>query len=157
VIEITLDEEYAGPTVVELAPAIPDIADRVVKVRWGGTKAEYAALQQFDRDFLLCVPDQAALDKAVAAFGKRLTVAQGLLERAKLTLADRKGYDWRAFVEGLGEDASPKFLLMKLAADAVRKGVQPALAEIVGNVMADGINPLDVDVLIRLKSGRMRG
>jgi hypothetical protein len=156
-VEIVLDKEYTGPTIVELATTIPDITDTVIKLRWTNTKDELHTLAQFKRDFLLIVPDSLIFDKAVATFGKPLNVSQSILERSKLVLADRKGYDWRHFSEELHESISPKYLLLKLAADAIRKGIQPSLAEIVGKVFLDGISPTDADVLIRLRAPRMRG
>lgn len=156
-VEVILDKEDTSPTIVELSPVIPNITDKTIKVRWANTKDEIHTLRQFQRDFLLCVPDVPTFDKTVAAFGKRLKIPQSVLERAKLVLTDRKGYNWRNFVEEQRENISPKHLLLKLAADAIRKGNQPSLAEIVKGVFADGINPADTDVLIRLKSSSMRG
>lgn len=155
-IEILLDSEYRGPTIIELASSVPDITDQKIKVQWTNSKDEVRALREFKRDFVLYVADSHTFDRAVATFGKRLKVPPAVTERAKFVLTDKKGYDWRNFTDGL-KDTSPRFLLLKLAADAIRKGIQPSLAEIVANVFLDGISHQDADVLIRLKSGRMRG
>jgi hypothetical protein len=155
-VEIVLDAEYGGPDIFELAPTIPEIADKTVKLRWANSKDEIHALAPFDRSFVLCVRDSSVLDRAVATFGKRLKISPSVLERAKFVLTDKKGYDWRNFAGELRE-TSPRHLLLKLAADAVRKGIQPSLAEIAGKVLSDGINPIDADILMRLRSPRMRG
>jgi hypothetical protein len=155
-IEITIDEKYAGPGILELISVIPDIADKTVKLRWTNSKDEVHALKQFDRNFALVVPDAYTFDRTVTTFGKRLKISAGIVERAKFVLTDKKGYDWRHFVEEL-HDVSPRYLLLKLAADAIRKGIQPSLAEIAGKVFIEGISPADVDVLVRLRAPRMRG
>ncbi len=155
-IEIVLDKEYAGPTIIELASVIPDITDKTVKLRWTNSKDEVYILRQFDRDFVLIVPDFYTFDRAVATYGKRLYDSAGEIERAKKALTDRKEYDWRRFTDEL-HDISPRYLLLKLAADAIRKGIQPSLAEIVGKVFLESISPTDADVLIRLRAPHMRG
>jgi hypothetical protein len=155
-IEITIDKEYAGPNIIELASTIPDITDKTVKLRWTNSKDEIYTLRQFDRDFALVVPDAYTFDRAVATFGKRLHVSTGIIERAKKALTDKKEYDWRHFTDEL-HDITPRYLLLKLAADAIRKGIQPSLAEIVGKVFTESISPVDADVLIRLRAVRTRG
>jgi len=155
-IEIVLDKEYAGPSILELISVIPDITDKTVKLRWTNSKDEVYALKQFDRNFALIVPDAYTFDRTVATFGKRLKISAGIVERAKFVLTDKKGYDWRHFVEEL-HDISPRYLLLKLAADAIRKGIQPSLVEIVEKVFLESISPTDADVLVRLRAPRMRG
>jgi hypothetical protein len=155
-VEIIVDKEYSGPGILELAATIPEIADKTVKLRWANSKDEIHALARFSRNFTLVVPDVLLLDRTIATFGKRLKVSAAVLERAKFVLADKKGYDWRSFIGELRE-TSPRYLVLKLAADAVRKGVQPSLAEIAGKILSDGVAAADADVLLRLRSPRMRG
>jgi hypothetical protein len=155
-IEIVIDKEYAGPMILELASVIPDITDKAVKLRWTNSKDEIYIFKKFDRDFILVVPDFYIFDRTVATFGKRLHVSAGVIERAKKVLTDKKEYDWRHFTEEL-HDISPRYLLLKLVADAIRRGVQPSLAEIVGKVFLEGISYTDVDVLIRLRAPHVRG
>ena len=156
-INILLDREYAGPDIFQLAPSIPDIANDVIDLRWTNTKDELRVLSQFPhRSFSLHATDSHIFDRTVATFGQRLTISSGLLERAKFVLLDFKGYDWRRFSEEL-PNTPPRYVLLQLAADAIRNGSKPALAEIVKDIFIDGISPVDADVLLRLKSSRIRG
>lgn len=155
-IKIIQEEKYEGPSILELASNIPDITDDTIDIRWANSKDEIAALGQYNRNFVLHVADSHIRDRTFATFGKRLRIPLNVLERAKFVLADKKGYDWRNFAGEL-KDTSPRYLLLKLAADAIRKGIQPSLAEIAGKVLSDGIEPIDADVLMRLRSARMRG
>lgn len=156
-IDVQLDNEYTGPDIQALETTIPDISDDVVKVRWTHTKDELRVLNQFpNRNFLLVVPDSTTFDKVVATFGKRLTISKTIIERAKLVLRDQKSYDWRKFTVEV-RDAAPRYILMQLAADSIRNGNKPNLAEIVSLIFSDGVSAVDADVLLRLKSGRIRG
>lgn len=155
-ISITLDEDFTGPDIFELQSIISTITDPVIRVNWTNTKDEIHALTQYKRDFILSVSDLQVFDRTVATFGKRITISKSIIERAKLVLADKKNYDWRNFAAELRE-TSPRYLLIKLAADAIRRGTQPSLAEIVGKMLHLGINPNDADVLMRLRSPRLRG
>lgn len=155
-VEIILDKEYVGPDIFELAPAIPDITDKAIKVRWTNTKDEVRTLKSFDRDFILYVADLPIFERATATFNKPIKISPGMMERAKIMLMDSNTYDWRHFTEELRE-SSPRFLVLKLAADAIRKGLKPSLADIAAKMLVDGISPVDADVLVRLKSNRIRG
>jgi hypothetical protein len=155
-IDIIIDSEYKGPNIIELASTISEITDKTIKLSWANSKDEIYTLAQFNRNFTLHVPDIHVFDRTVATFGKRLKISSGILERAKLVLTDKKGYDWRNFTGELRE-TSAKYVLLKLAADAIRRGNQPSLAEIIGKVLTDGISSTDADILIRLRSARMRG
>ncbi len=155
-IDIILDKEYFGPDIFELAPAIPDITDTTIKVRWTNTKDEVRTLKSFDRDFTLYVANLPTFERAISTFSKFIKIAPNMIERSKIMLMDSNTYDWRHFTEELRE-CSPRFLVLKLAADAIRKGLKPSLADIAVTMFVDGISPLDADVLVRLKSNRIRG
>jgi hypothetical protein len=155
-IELALDQDYQGPDIHQLAASIPRITDEVVNVRWGGSKDELRVLRQFSgRKFKLYVADSRAMDRATAIFGKRLDVSQGIRERAKLVLCDAKAYDWRNFIKQT-PGTSPEYVLLQLAADAVRRGNKPTLAGALRALLLNGVAAEDADVLLRLKSSRMR-
>ena len=63
-----------------------------------------------------------------------------------------KTYDWRNFCREQINGVAPKWLLLKLAADSLRKGNSPALADIIEPLLLRGVNIADADVLLRLKS-----
>jgi hypothetical protein len=157
VIDVVLDKEYQGPSIIELLPAIDRIDAETIDLRWGNTKDEIRILQQHhDRKFLLHITDSVVWDHTIATFGKRLQIPSILLERAKLMLVDIKTYDWRKFIEQI-PGTNPRYLLLQLAADAIRKGIQPKLAQIVASTFVDGISAHDADILLRLKSSHIRG
>ena len=101
---VRLDPEYRGPTIVELADVIENITDSPIRVRWGNTRDEAAALRRHPgRLFTLCVPDFPARDRACATLGLPLNPEPTVLERAKILLRDPKAYDWRNFCDEQGK------------------------------------------------------
>lgn len=154
-VQIKLDEEYTGPTILEIRQSIPNIEDNIINVLWNNSKDEIKTINQFDRDFMLFVPDVKTMEKTIATFGKKIRVPLTISEKAKSVLTDPKNYDWRKFTDD--QKYHPKYILMQLAANAIRKGISPPLADIVSSIFIDGVSPVDADVLLRLKSGRIRG
>jgi hypothetical protein len=155
-VNIILDKDYIGPTIMELEPALDRIEADVVDLRWGNTKDEIRILRQHPRKFMLRIADPTVWDRTIATFGKRLRIASPLLERAKLVLSDLAAYDWRKFITQI-PGTNPRYLLLQLAANAVRLGKQPQLAHIVASTFVKGVGAQDADVLLRLKSPHMRG
>jgi hypothetical protein len=154
--EIQIDEDWSGPSILELSSIMEEIEDdRPVKVSWSNTRNEIAALRKFpNRKFILVVDNFPAKDRVTAVLGLPLSPPQGALDRAKDSLVELKTYDWRNFCDSGGKNPNPKYLLLKLVADSLRKGNVPALAEIMSPLLLDGIDVVDVDVLLRLKSRR---
>jgi hypothetical protein len=152
--EIVIDEIFTGPSILELSSIMEEIEDdRPVKVSWSNTRNEIAALRKFpSRKFVLVVDDFSAKDRVTATLGLPLSPPQGALDRAKDSLIYLKTYDWRNFCDGGKKNPNVKYLLLKLAADSLRKGNVPALAEIMSPLLLDGIDIMDVDILLRLKS-----
>lgn len=154
-IEVKIDDTYSGPGIKQLSELFDDIPlDHEVVVNWSNTRAEIALLKQYpDRKFLLIVDDFVDKDRTMAALGLSLSFPQPLLQKAANVLIEQKLYDWRNFVEDMrtGGAHSPKWVLLKLVADSLRKGRTPVLADIVSSLIHDGIRQEDVDVLLRLK------
>jgi hypothetical protein len=154
-IEVQIDDSFTGPGIKQLAEMIEEIPlDHEIKVNWSNTRAEIALLKQYPtRKFTLVVEDFVVKDRTMAALGLPLTFPQPLLTKAANVLIEQKLYDWRGFVEDMksGGAHSPKWVLLKLVADSLRKGRTPALADIVSTLITDGIRQEDVDVLLRLK------
>ena len=155
---VAIAHDFRGPTILELAPVMESVTGPS-RVRWHGTRAEILALRAHpDREFVLCVEDFPARDRACAALGLPIAIEATVLERAKTLLVDPKACDWRGFCDGQakGRGAAPKYVLLKLAADSVRRGHSPALAEVMGPLVLGGVGAHDADVLLRLKSGRLK-
>jgi hypothetical protein len=154
-IEVKIDETFTGPGIKQLAEMIDEIPlDHEIVVNWSNTRAEIALLKQYpDRKFLLIVDDFTDKDRTMAALGLPLSFPQPLLQKAANVLIEQKLYDWRNFVDDMktGGAHSPKWILVKLVADSLRKGRTPVLADIVSALLHDGIRQEDVDVLLRLK------
>jgi hypothetical protein len=143
-------QEFHGPTILEFGDSIENVTDEVVELRWTNTRAEFVALERYDRKFRLYVEDQAAMEKAATMLGHPLHIEPRLLENAKTSLTRRKTYDWRNFTETVGPTMT-RSVILKLAADAVRKGKTPKLADIAGRLQLSSMSPIDADVLLRLK------
>jgi hypothetical protein len=90
------------------------------------------------------------MERAATALGQPYVFDTGLLATALTSLTSRKAYNWRAFSEGVGT-AITRSLITRLSAGAIRKGVTPRLANIASECLIEGINPIDADVLLRLR------
>lgn len=149
-VELRINPQYSGPTILELDSIIADVQG-AVEVRWQGTKAEYSTLEHYPkRVFILHVQDLPAMERAATALGQPYVFDTGLLATALTSLTSRKAYNWRAFSEGVGT-AITRSLITRLSAGAIRKGVTPRLANIASECLIEGINPIDADVLLRLR------
>jgi hypothetical protein len=151
-IQIVIDPKYDGPTILNWGIASRDVEDEFVEVRWGNTKQELTQLERLpDCNFRLFVPDAAAQERAAATLGDDIQLDQAVISTAKLALNTRKTYDWRNFLEGKPLSLT-RSILTKISADALRKGRPSALADLVGDfALENGINPIDADVLLRLR------
>lgn len=151
-VQVAIKPDYSGPTILELAPVINDVQDKVVQVKWENSRTELRVLEQFSkREFLLYVPNLGALERASTALGLVLIVEPATIENAKGALNIAARYNWRGFVKDIGTNLS-RSLITKLAADSIRRGGKPQLALIASECLLDGINPIDADVLLRLRT-----
>ena len=156
--EVAIVRDFRGPTILELAPVMESVTASPVRVRWRGGKDEVGALAAFPgREFVLCVEDFPARDRACAALGLPLAIEASVLERGRIMLVDPKACDWRGFCgeQAKARGTAPKYILLKLAADSVRRGHSPPLAEVMEPLFLGGVGAHDADVLLRLKSGRL--
>jgi len=149
---IVIDKDFEGPSLKELVSIMDEITEDPVKISWGNSHDEIALIRFYHtKNFMLYVDDFPAKDRAVAALGLSLDPPKAVLEKAKDTLNNQQKYDWRNFCDESKGGPSPKWLVLKLAADSLRKGNRPALAEIISPILLGGISIVDVDVLLRLK------
>jgi len=154
-VEIIVNKDSEFPSILELIESIPEI-DEAVRVDWTNSRDEIAILLRFpDKKFVLYVRDFSMRDRTVSALGLPLKLEEPVIERAKTALVQPKEYDWRNFCKSNERGPSTRNILLKVTADALRKGLRPALADIVGSLFHDGISIVDVDVLLRLK-GRQK-
>src|SRR5438445_390726 len=126
-VELVYDKEFQGPTLAQLEPLFEQINE--AHIPWKHTKDEIRLINsQPQIKFILHIDDNAVMDRAIATFGLKLRLSPSLLERAKMLLQDPKNYDWRKFVEEQIPGINPRYVLLQLAAEAVRKGKKPNLA-----------------------------
>lgn len=153
-IEIIVNKDFEGPSITELIDIIPEV-EEVIKVDWSNSRDEIATLQRFPhKHFILYVRDFSMRDRTVATLGLPLKIEEPVVERAKNSLIQPKEYDWRNFCKQNEYGPSTRNILLKLAADALRNGKRPALAEIMEQLFCGGVSIVDVDVLLRLKGRR---
>ena len=153
-VEIIVNKDYEGPSILEMTDII-DGCDEPVKLDWSNTRDEITTLLRFPKSrFILYVQDFSMRDRTAATLGLPLKIEEPVVERAKVSLIQPKEYDWRNFCKQNSDGPSTRNILLKLTADALRRGIKPALADIVGSLFHDGISIVDVDVLLRLKSRR---
>jgi len=153
-VEIIVNKDFEGPDILEVVENIPDI-DEAISVEWSNSRNEISTLLRFpSKKFILYVRDIQTRADTASTLGLFLKLDDGVVERAKMLLNDPKEYDWRNFCKQNGYGSSTRNILLKLAANALHKGMRPALADIVSSLFHEDISIIDVDVLLRLKSGR---
>ena len=151
-VEIVINKDFEGPSILELTDILEG-CDEAIRVDWSNTRDEITTLLRFPKNkFILYVRDFSMRDRTVSTLGLSLKIEEPVVERAKNLLIQPKEFDWRNFCKQGAEGPSIRNILIKLAADSLRKGNRPALADIVGHIFHDGISIVDVDVLLRLKS-----
>lgn len=150
-IQIVIDPEYKGPTILDWGGSSHHVEDEFIEVQWGNTKQEIVQLEhQPDCSFRLFVPDFETQERTAASLKDDLELTSSIMATAKLALNERRSYDWRNF----SDEKSLNFtrgILTKLSADAIRRGKESALTRFTSDFVSEnGINPTDADVLLRL-------
>jgi len=158
-IDIVIDKEYCGPTILELAPILDEITEDPVKVRWENTKPELRAIKSRpDRRFLVCVADMHMMERAVAMLGQRIKIEDAAMRVGVIALAaapQQQPHDWRNYLDQ-AKDLNPRHVILKAAADSVRAGENTLLTSLIDDLVFGGIDPRDMDIMFRLRSGRFK-
>ncbi len=151
-IQIVINPEYTGPTILEWGTSSRNVEDEFVEIAWGNTKQEITQLERLtDCNFRLNVPDAAMQERAAISLQSDLDLNVTLMSAAKLALNGRKSYDWRNFADDKPLPLT-RSILTKMSADSLRRGREPLLAQFADTFASEnGINPIDADVLLRLK------
>ena len=147
-VEIQINPDFKGPTILELEPILGDIQG-TPQVRWQGTRAEFLTLEQHPRKFILHVPDITAMEKTATMLGNEYTFDSAILQQAFQALTGRQA-SWRSFCEGVGP-AVTRSLLIRISARAIRKGQGQIHAKIASESLIEGVNPIDADILLRIR------
>ena len=154
-VEIIVSKDFEGPSILELTDIIDGI-DEAIKIDWTNSRDEISTILRFPtKKFILHVKDFSVRDRTASTLGLFLKLEEPVVAKAKTLLIEPKEYDWRNFCKQNEHGPSTRNILLKLTADALRKGLRPALADIMASVFHDGIGIIDVDVLLRLK-GKQR-
>jgi len=154
-VEIIVSKDFEGPSILELTDIIDGI-DEAIKIDWTNSRDEISTILRFPtKKFTLYVRDFSVRDRTASTLGLFLKLEEPVVAKAKTLLIEPKEYDWRNFCKQNEHGPSTRNILLKLTADALRKGLRPALADIMASVFHDGISIVDVDVLLRLK-GKQR-
>jgi hypothetical protein len=151
-IQIVINPEYNGPTILDWGTSSRNVEDEFVEVKWENTRQEINQLESLsDCNFRLFVPDTDAQERAAISLEEDLDLSITLMASAKLALNARKAYDWRNFTDDKPLPLT-RNILARMTADTLRKGKEPVLAQFAGDFASEnGINPIDADVLLRLQ------
>jgi hypothetical protein len=150
-VEIIISKDSDYPSITEMTDIIDGIEDPI-KIDWSNSRDEISTLLRFPNSkFILHVKDFPMCDRTVSALGLSLKIPEPVVEKAKIALVQPKEYDWRNFCRQNEHGPSIRNILLKLTADALRKGIRPNLADVIGHLFHDGVSIVDVDVLLRLK------
>ena len=100
--------------------------------------------------YILGIVTSGGLEPAIASLQLPLNLDNNLVGSARTSLLNKKLYNWREFSKNVGAVVS-KHLILKIAADEIRNGNKPKLAYVAKGVFLEGITPIDVDTLLRLR------
>lgn len=147
--------DFHGPTLPELQSVLVDLPDPV-EVRWTGSRQDLVALERSaSRILILVVPDAEAMERATWVLGVGLTMSPADYDATRASLVNRDQQTWRTRVDDLGH-ARGTMLLCKLVADALRAGRKqgPTITGIARECVLDRLDPVDADVLLRLRTSQ---
>lgn len=150
-VEIVINKDFEGPSILELTDIISGV-EEAIKVDWSNSRDEIATILRFpEKKFTLYVRDFTMRDRTVSSLGLFLKLEEPVMAKAWGTLAYPKDYDWRNFCKSNEHGPATRNILLKLAADSLRKGNRPAVADLIEPLFLGGISIVDIDVLLRLK------
>jgi hypothetical protein len=153
-VQIVVNKELSSacPSLQELEPSMVNISpDETLEVRWDNSRQEQIVLERHqNRKFTLYVSDLQAGERAAGTLEVPLTLDKNLISAARVALVNRKLYNWRDFSKEKGATVA-KNLVLKLAAEEIRKGNKPKLAYVAKDMFLDGVSPVNADTLLRLR------
>jgi hypothetical protein len=145
-IDIVIERDFTGPSLLDLEPILDTITAPSIVVRWHNSKAEQHLIRRHrDRNFVLMINDIPAMEAVVNALNLPIKLTPEYLEQVKMSLVSRKNYNWRS-----SSIEARKSIITKLASEALRKGDKPKLSKVVTRCLLDGVSAMDADVLLRL-------
>lgn len=150
----SVDPDYMGPTLRELLPILGDLP-QPIEIRWLGTPEDNRLYTRHNNlMFSFIAPNCEVAEKALWAHGGSLNLPPEDFEAARKALSSRNSSSWRITSDGLGH-ARSMLLLTKVVGDAIRSGKKPNVSTIATiDCLFNKVNPIDVDVLIRLRSSQ---
>jgi undecaprenyl pyrophosphate synthase len=124
-----------------------------VEVLWSGVKTELQTIEKISKtkNVTIYIRDLTNMESLVSVLGSKIVLSREFLESAKQALSN-KNYNWRTFIQEVG-NAGARSAVIKLTADSLRAGLQPKLTKAAIDC-AEGVSPIDVDVLLRLNAIR---
>lgn len=148
-IDIVVDPAFNGPNILDLEFSLSEISAPMVDVRWTNTKPEFYVFQKYKgkKSFRLHVADLGQQERASAFLGKSLPLDKSIIERGKHSI---NSGNWREYANELGASVT-RSVVTKIAADAIREGRTVKLAKVASDCQTRNINPVDADVLFRLR------
>ena len=150
---IVVDEDFSGPPLEDLLPVLDELSDPV-EVSWEGTSAELRLYERNEnRTFLFMVKDNKVLDRTLWALGGSIPLTPEEITASKTALTNRNSQDWRSGMESLGYIRG-MLVLTKLTGDSLRSGKKPIAIARTAIDCLRGVNPLDADLLIRLRTSK---
>lgn len=157
-IEIRIDPDYVGMTLLEVLPMIED-DHAFITVRWNNTRDEIEALRNRRYEHItLVVSDQAAMVEAAQANGLRFCFDPVTAKRGESSLNDITVSNWRGFARALGSNpaasaTAARGLLIEMANRNLRHGGRSLrFRAVLDGVLFAGVAPADMDVLLGLRA-----
>lgn len=156
-VDIQIDPEFNGPTLLELEPVLFDI-EGVVMIPWSNSRKELATLERFRESelaFTLVVRDYDTHMKTAVAVGLYTVVDEDTLRATRESITKKSATNWRQLVDTMGP-VKTNTVLASITGSAIRSGKKPkALVSVLSCCLHQGVHPQDVDVLLRSK--KLRG
>jgi hypothetical protein len=143
---------FEGPTILELGFLL-DEPRSSFEVRWTNSREEVSLIEKYPHhSWTLCVEDLQVMERTASMLGIDPVPGMDDIKTAVLSLL-RRTSNWRSFTGRLGNAAS-RSIVTHIAAQSLRKGENNRfLRRFAQECGLNGVSPIDVDALTRLRQG----
>jgi hypothetical protein len=154
VLDLKISSEYRD-SVTKYSDEQLDAMEMAVEIPW-----EPSAVSKIEAHpnviFVVFVRDVRSMASAAVRLSRSLKFDITTLETGRLALSGKSDKKWQDFIRGLGSVAS-QGLILRLVTKAIERGNRvDGFAEVVDDILFDGVRPQDADVIARAQDLRRR-
>jgi hypothetical protein len=145
-VKIRIEKGYSGPTLEELGSLANE---GPIDVRWLGSARELSAITSLTvQQITLVVEDIPAYERASTSLGLKYTFPPTMLDNCRNLISSRtSGHEWRKFA-GIQGPQVVRGVMTESSVSGLLKGFKPALGSMLSKCWLEGLNIVDIDVLM---------